>query len=80
MNNFDDLYSLSEEQEARWLCLIERVNYISDKLEALTGEEIDYNNNKTARTIYRALTKYIDERFAAMCWDVHRARLGGIQP
>lgn len=67
-------FSMSEEEEARWLCLIEGVNYISDKLEKLTGQEIDYNDNKVARVIYKALTKYIDERFAAMLWDVHVAR------
>lgn len=72
MKNFN--FTFSEEEEARWLCLIEGVNFISDKLEALTGQEIDFNNSKIARNIHKALTKYIDERFAAMLWDVHQTR------
>lgn len=68
-------FTFSEEEEARWLCLIERINYISDRIDLLDEAELDFNNKKIARTIHKALCKYIDERFNAMLWDVRCANL-----
>lgn len=64
-------YTLTDEEEARWLCLIERINFLFDKMEALHGEaELDLSDKKVARKVHKALVGYINDRYHAMLWDV----------
>lgn len=64
-------YTFTEEEEARWLCLIERINFLFDKMEALHGEvELDLSNKKVARKVHKALVGYINDRYPAMLWDL----------
>ena len=65
-------YTFTEEEEARWLCLIERINFLFDKMEALHGEaELNLSDKKVARKVHKALVGYINDRYHAMLWDVH---------
>lgn len=67
-------FTLTEEEEARWLCLIERVNFLFDKMETLHGDvEINLSDKKMARKVHKALVGYINDRYNAMLWDVHCA-------
>lgn len=75
MNSKDSIpnfnYTLSEEEEARWLCLIERVNFLFDKMENLPGEPtLDFSDKKVAKKVHKALVGYINDRFPAMLWDL----------
>ena len=73
--NFKELVSrfditLDQETEARYLCLIERLEYIDKKLEELGIEEEKLETVRTSNKIYKALVNYIEERYAAMLYDL----------
>ena len=56
---------------ARWMCLIEGVDYIFDKIEE-DEKDVDYlfRSKKSFNILERSLVKYIEERFEAMKWDI----------
>ena len=56
---------------ARWMCLIEGVDFIFDKIEE-EERDVDYlfRSKKSFNVLERSLVKYIDERFEAMKWDI----------
>lgn len=63
--------SLDLDAMARWMCLIEGVDYIFDKIEE-DEKDVDYlfRSKKSFNVLERSLVKYIDERFEAMKWDI----------
>ena len=67
----DYVNSLDLDAMARWLCLIEGVDYIFDKIEE-DGMSEDYlfRSKKSFNVLERSLVKYIDERFEAMKSDI----------
>lgn len=56
---------------ARWMCLIEGVDYIFDKIEE-DEKDVEYlfRSKKSFNVLERSLVKYIEERFEAMKWDI----------
>ena len=56
---------------ARWMCLIEGVDYIFEKIEE-DEKDVDYlfRSKKSFNILERSLVKYIEERFEAMKWDI----------
>lgn len=56
---------------ARWMCLIEGVDYIFEKIEE-DEKDVEYlfRSKKSFNILERSLVKYIDERFEAMKWDI----------
>ena len=50
------------------------VNFISEKLEDVGEDKLNFDDKKTSRTVHKALCKYIEERFNAMLYDVHVAK------
>ena len=56
---------------ARWMCLIEGVDYIFDKIEE-DEKDVEYlfRSKKSFNILERSLVKYIEERFEAMKWDI----------
>ena len=56
---------------ARWMCLIEGVDYIFDKIEE-DEKDVEYlfRSKKSFNVLERSLVKYIEERFQAMKWDI----------
>ena len=56
---------------ARWMCLLEGIDYIFEKLED-QGKSDDYlfRSKKSFNILQRSLVKYIDERFEAMRSDI----------
>ena len=63
--------SLDLDALARWMCLIEGVDFIFDKIEE-EERDVDYlfRSKKSFNVLERSLVKYIDERFEAMKWDI----------
>ena len=56
---------------ARWMCLIEGVEYIFDKLEEEEKDsEYLFRSKKSFNVLERSLVKYIDDRFEAMRADI----------
>lgn len=56
---------------ARWMCLIEGVEYIFDKLEEEEKDsEYLFRSKKSFNVLERSLVKYIEERFEAMKADI----------
>lgn len=56
---------------ARWMCLLEGIDYIFEKLEE--DEKCDdylFRSKKSFNVLERSLVKYIDERFEAMRSDI----------
>lgn len=56
---------------ARWMCLLEGIDYIFEKLE--DDEKSDdylFRSKKSFNILQRSLVKYIDERFEAMRADI----------
>jgi hypothetical protein len=56
---------------ARWMCLIEGIDYIFEKLEE--DDKCDdylFRSKKSFNVLERSLVKYIDERFEAMRSDI----------
>ena len=67
----DYVNSLDLDAMARWMCLIEGVDYIFDKIEEDgMNEEYLFRSKKSFNILERSLVKYIDERFEAMKWDI----------
>ena len=60
---------------ARWMCLIEGVDYIFDKIEE-DEKDVEYlfRSKKSFNVLERSLVKYIDERFEAMKWDIRSSQ------
>ena len=56
---------------ARWMCLIEGVDYIFDKIEE-DEKDVEYlfRSKKSFNILERSLVKYIEQRFQAMKWDI----------
>lgn len=56
---------------ARWMCLIEGVEYIFDKLqEDERDSEYLFRSKKSFNILERSLIKYIEQRFQAMRADI----------
>lgn len=56
---------------ARWMCLLEGIDYIFEKLEE--DDKCDdylFRSKKSFNVLERSLVKYIDERFEAMRSDI----------
>lgn len=68
---------MTDEELARWLCLIEGVDIIYDKFEELSLSTSLADTKKYMRKIDRALGKYIKERFEAMLFDVRFEKAKG---
>ena len=67
----DYVNSLDLEAMARWMCLIEGVDYIFEKIEEDgMSEEYLFRSKKSFNILERSLVKYIDERFEAMRSDI----------
>lgn len=56
---------------ARWMCLLEGIDYIFEKLEDdEKSDEYLFRSKKSFNILQRSLVKYIDERFEAMRADI----------
>lgn len=56
---------------ARWMCLIEGIDVIYNKLEEDgMPDNYLYRSKKSFNILERSLLKYIQERFEAMKWDL----------
>ena len=56
---------------ARWMCLLEGIDFIFEKLEDdEKSDEYLFRSKKSFNVLERSLVKYIDERFEAMKWDI----------
>lgn len=67
----DYVNSLDLDSMARWMCLIEGVDYIFDKIEEDDmNEEYLFRSKKSFNVLERSLVKYIEERFEAMRADI----------
>jgi hypothetical protein len=67
----DYINSLDLDAMARWLCLLEGVDLIFDKLEEdETSDDYLFRSKKSFNILERSLIKYIDERFEAMKSDL----------
>ena len=60
---------------ARWMCLIEGVDFIFDKIEEDgMSEEYLFRSKKSFNVLERSLVKYIEQRFQAMKWDIRSSQ------
>lgn len=56
---------------ARWMCLLEGIDYIFEKLEDQDkSDDYLFRSKKSFNILQRSLVKYIDERFEAMRSDI----------
>lgn len=56
---------------ARWMCLLEGIDYIFEKLEEdEKSDDYLFRSKKSFNVLERGLVKYIDERFEAMRSDI----------
>lgn len=56
---------------ARWMCLIEGVDFIFDKIEEQERDvQYLFRSKKSFNVLERSLVKYINQRFQAMKWDI----------
>ena len=62
--------NLTEEEAARWMCLIEGIDFIYEKFEDLGIPVTELESKKYIKKVDRGLIKYIKERFEAMLFDV----------
>lgn len=62
--------NLTEEETARWMCLIEGIDFIYEKFEDLGIPISELESKKYIKKVDRGLIKYIKERFEAMLFDV----------
>lgn len=71
----DYINSLDLDALARWMCLLEGVEYIFDKIEE-DEKDIEYlfRSKKSFNVLERSLIKYINERFEAMKWDIRNCK------
>ena len=63
--------SLDLDALTRWMCLIEGVDFIFEKIEE-DEKEVEYlfRSKKSFNVLERSLVKYINERFEAMKYDI----------
>lgn len=67
--------SLDLDALARWMCLIEGVDFIWEKLEEdERDDEYIFRSKKSFNILERSLVKYIEERFEAMKWDIRNSQ------
>lgn len=69
------IQSLDLDALARWMCLLEGIDLIFEKLEE--EEKVDeylFRSKKSFNILERSLVKYIDERFEAMKWDIRSSQ------
>lgn len=64
------LESLSDEELARWMCLVEGIDFIYQKFEDMGIPFSEIESKKYIKKIDRGLIKYIKERFEAMLFDL----------
>ena len=62
--------NLTEEETARWMCLIEGIDFIYEKFEEMGIPVAELESKKYIKKVDRGLIKYIKERFEAMLFDV----------
>lgn len=63
--------SLDIDALARWMCLLEGIDFIFEKLEDdEKSDEYLFRSKKSFNVLERSLVKYIDERFEAMKSDI----------
>lgn len=62
--------TLTDEQVARWLCLLEAMELVSERMEDWNIEDIDLESPAKHDKIINAIKKYIKERYLAMLSDV----------
>ena len=62
--------NLTEEETARWMCLIEGIDFIYEKFEEMGIPVTELESKKYIKKVDRGLIKYIKERFEAMLFDV----------
>lgn len=56
---------------ARWMCLLEGIDFIFEKLEDdEKSDEYLFRSKKSFNVLERSLVKYINERFEAMKYDI----------
>lgn len=56
---------------ARWMCLLEGIDFIFEKLEDNEkSDEYLFRSKKSFNVLERSLVKYINERFEAMKYDI----------
>lgn len=65
---------LDDETEARYLCLIEGLEFIDNKLLELGLEGEELETARASNRVYKALCAYIEERFHAMLADLRAER------
>lgn len=61
---------LSVEQMSRWICLIDGMNTIMDKIESLGFDEDIFSTKSGMNNLERALLKYIKERYDTVRTDI----------
>lgn len=60
---------------ARWMCLLEGIDFIFEKLEDdEKSDEYLFRSKKSFNILERSLVKYINERFEAMKWDIKNSQ------
>ena len=71
----DYINSLDLDALARWMCLLEGVEHIFEKIEE-DEKDIEYlfRSKKSFNVLERSLVKYINERFEAMKWDIRNCK------
>lgn len=63
--------SLDIDALARWMCLLEGIDFIFEKLEDdEKSDEYLFRSKKSFNVLERSLVKYINERFEAMKYDI----------
>lgn len=63
--------SLDIDALARWMCLLEGIDFIFEKLEDdEKSDEYLFRSKKSFNILERSLVKYIEERFEAMKSDI----------
>lgn len=69
------MQSLDLDALARWMCLLEGIDLIFEKLEDdEKADEYLFRSKKSFNILERSLVKYIDERFEAMRWDIRSSQ------
>ena len=61
---------MSDEELARWMCLVEGIDFIYQKFEDMGIPFSEIESKKYIKKIDRGLIKYIKERFEAMLFDL----------
>lgn len=61
---------MDDETTARYLCLLERLEFIDKKLEDLGVNEEELETARASNRVHKALLNYIDERYNAMLYDL----------